>query len=151
MTEYEFLACRFHDRSSVVGRNRKAREHVLLFRRDISLPCAEQDHVSLSHEEAVAGIDGSRGVVRTGPFRSIVEVDEGKFVAAIRSVVQDAPIAFAEVGRFQQTEIHPVFHSTRGVSGRIAEIDDFGIEPIGWINFAKGAAYDLLVSSGTTE
>ena len=148
MVEDEFVTVQRHDRRAVVGGDRKVRQHPALAGRDVALPGAPQNRVTLAHQKAVARVRRVLGVVAA---RGVIEEAQRQFVAAIDHVVEDASVMAAHIDRFQQAEVNLILDHPGGVARRLTDVDDAGVKRMAGVNRAAHAAAELLVGPCPAE
>ena len=104
----------------------------------------------MPHDEAGAGILGRGGVVAV-VAAGVVVLLESPEAAAVVDFEPQAMVALCEVDRLDDHEVGVVLDHAARVPRRIGDVDDDGVAGILGIDFAEGAAEELLLSADRTK
>jgi hypothetical protein len=134
--------------SSVIFRNRDGGAEQLAVARRRKIPAAFEHDVSLTHEEAVAGIPGGR---RVDAGLAVVERLQHIGAATIGDLVDEPLVALTAIDRPQDLEVGGIGHRPVGILRGEADIDDNGIERVLGIDLTDDLSADALVLSDRPE
>jgi hypothetical protein len=102
---------------------------------DCWVPPTPDHGVSLSHEESVSGVSGSRGIVHGRCY--IVELTERKVRAAVVDFKKQPMVSLRSVDRPEDIDIRGILHGAKWVSRNKVDVGDARIAAIAGIHPAE--------------